>query len=58
LRGAVGTAASYERLLDDSGRSSQIEDYVLERFGLEAREISTQTYPRKLDYLLLSGLAG
>jgi adenylosuccinate lyase len=30
----------------------------MERFGLEVREISTQTYPRKLDYLLLSGLAG
>ena len=30
----------------------------MERFGLEAREISTQTYPRKLDYLLLSALAG
>jgi adenylosuccinate lyase len=58
LRGAVGTAASYERLLDESGRSANIEGYVLEQFGLEAREISTQTYPRKLDYLLLSGLAG
>jgi adenylosuccinate lyase len=58
LRGAVGTAASYERLLDHSGRSAEIEAYVLERFGLLAREISTQTYPRKLDYLLLSGLAG
>jgi adenylosuccinate lyase len=58
LRGAVGTAASYERLLDDSGRSANIEAYVLEQFGITAREISTQTYPRKLDYLLLSGLAG
>lgn len=58
LRGAVGTAASYERLVDHSGRSSEIEAYVLERFGLIAREISTQTYPRKLDYLLLSTLAG
>ncbi|HEX3672534.1 MAG TPA: adenylosuccinate lyase [Candidatus Cybelea sp.] len=58
LRGAVGTAASYERLLHHSGRSSEIEAFVLERFGLLAREISTQTYPRKLDYLLLSGLAG
>lgn len=58
LRGAVGTAASYERLLDDSGRSANVEAAVLERFGLQAREISTQTYPRKLDYLLLSGLAG
>ncbi|HTU81972.1 MAG TPA: adenylosuccinate lyase [Candidatus Acidoferrales bacterium] len=58
LRGAVGTAASYEQLLDGSGRSAQLEQYVLEQFGLQAREISTQTYPRKLDYLLLSGLAG
>lgn len=58
LRGAVGTAASYEHLLDRSGRSAEIEASVLDRFGLEAREISTQTYPRKLDYLLLSGLAG
>jgi adenylosuccinate lyase len=58
LRGAVGTGASYEHLLDHSGRSTKLEAYVLERFGLEAREISTQTYPRKLDYLLLSGLAG
>lgn len=58
LRGAVGTAASYERLVGQSGRSAEIEAYVLQRFGLSAREISTQTYPRKLDYLLLSALAG
>ncbi len=58
LRGAVGTAASYEHLLDHSGGSAEIEREVLQRFGLEARDISTQTYPRKLDYLLLSGLAG
>ncbi len=35
-----------------------MEAAVLERFGLVTREISTQTYPRKLDYLLLSALAG
>lgn len=58
LRGAVGTAASYEHLLDHQGTSAMFEEYVLERFGLQARDISTQTYPRKLDYLLLSGLAG
>jgi adenylosuccinate lyase len=58
LRGAVGTAASFERLIAHTGRSGEIEAYVLERFGLLAREISTQTYPRKLDYLLLSALAG
>lgn len=58
LRGAVGTAASYEHLLDNRGNSGELEASVLERFGLQAREISTQTYPRKLDYLLLSALAG
>jgi adenylosuccinate lyase len=58
LRGAVGTAASYERLFDHTGRSAEIEAYVLEQFGILAREISTQTYPRKLDYLLLAALAG
>jgi adenylosuccinate lyase len=58
LRGAVGTAASYEQLAGGSGRSAEFEAHVLERFGLTAREIATQTYPRKLDYLLLSALAG
>ena len=58
LRGAVGTAASYEHLLDHNGESGEFEDHVLERFGLKARDISTQTYTRKLDYLLLSALAG
>src|SRR5579863_1776413 len=58
LRGAVGTAASYERLSNEAGASAQVEAYVLETFGLRAREISTQVYPRKLDYLLLSALAG
>jgi adenylosuccinate lyase len=58
LRGAVGTAASYEHLLENSGRSLAMEERVLAQFGLRAREVSTQTYPRKLDYLLLSALAG
>jgi adenylosuccinate lyase len=58
LRGAVGTCASYEQLFNGSGASAAMEAAVLERFGLQAREISTQTYPRKLDYLLLCALAG
>ena len=56
LRGAVGTAASYEQLAH--GHSATFEAHVLDVFGLRAREIATQTYPRKLDYLLLSSLAG
>ncbi len=58
LRGAVGTSASYEQLLNGSGSSAGMEQAVLDRFGLHTREISTQTYPRKLDYLLLTALAG
>jgi adenylosuccinate lyase len=58
LRGAVGTSASYEQLFNGSGASVAMETAVLEHFGLQAREISTQTYPRKLDYMLLSALAG
>jgi adenylosuccinate lyase len=58
LRGAVGTSASYEHLLDHRGTSAALEAYVLDRFGLQARDVSAQTYARKLDYLLLSGLAG
>ncbi len=58
MRGAVGTAASYEQLLNGSGWAASMEKSVLDRFGLSAREISTQTYPRKLDFLLLSALAG
>jgi adenylosuccinate lyase len=58
LRGAVGTSASYEQLLNGSGGSTELERAVLDRFGLTARDVSTQTYPRKLDYLLLSAVAG
>jgi len=59
IRGAVGTSASYTRLLAGAARTpEQQEADVLGRFELEARDVATQTYPRKLDYLLLSQLAG
>jgi adenylosuccinate lyase len=59
IRGAVGTSASYERLLRGSGRTARDqEEDVLEHFDLGAREVSAQTYPRKLDFLAVSALAG
>lgn len=59
IRGAVGTSASYERLLRGSGRRAHEQEAdVLAAFGLNARDVATQTYPRKLDYLVLSSLAG
>jgi adenylosuccinate lyase len=59
IRGAVGTSASFERLLRGSGRRARDqEDDVLAHFDLVASDVSTQTYARKLDYLLLAALAG
>jgi adenylosuccinate lyase len=59
IRGAVGTSASYERLLRGTGRRAKDQERdVLEAFDLTARDVATQTYPRKLDYLVLSSLAG
>ncbi len=59
IRGAVGTSASYERLLRGSGRTArEQEEEVLGHFDLTAGEVSAQTYPRKLDYAVLSALAG
>ncbi len=59
IRGAVGTSASYARLLRGTGRTAQQQEAeVLAVFDVTARDVATQTYPRKLDYLLLSSLAG
>jgi adenylosuccinate lyase len=59
IRGAVGTSAAYADLLEGTGRTPrQQEDEILDAFGLAAGEVSSQTYPRKTDYLLLSALAG
>lgn len=59
IRGAVGTSAAYADLLAGTPRTPrQQEEEILAKFGLRAGEVSSQTYPRKLDYLLLSALAG
>lgn len=59
LKGAVGTSASYAQLLAGSAVSAQeLERSVLQRLGLEAFPVATQTYPRKQDWLVLNALAG
>jgi adenylosuccinate lyase len=57
FKGAVGTAAAYMDLL---GRESypQFETRMSEELGIPFFTISTQTYPRKQDYEILSALAG
>ncbi len=59
LRGAVGSAASYtELLLGTAIDADKLEQHVLSQFNLGAFPISSQTYPRKQDWQLASGLAG
>ena len=59
LKGAVGTAASYQELLAGTRFSAaQLEAGFLERLELAAYPIASQTYPRGQDYTLLAGLAG
>jgi adenylosuccinate lyase len=55
LRGAVGTSASYRELL---GPANKLEDQVMGDLGMEAWAVTTQTYPRKQDWLALNALAG
>ncbi len=58
VKGAVGTSASFERLLKRKGTPAALEAEVMKKLGLSALPVSTQTYPRKLDYTILSVLAG
>ncbi|MFN8465542.1 MAG: adenylosuccinate lyase [Caldilineaceae bacterium] len=59
LKGAVGTSASYTQLLAGSAVSAQeLEQSVLQRLGINAFPVATQTYPRKQDWLVLNALAG
>ncbi len=59
IKGAVGTAASYQSLLEGTGMSArQFEQKVMERISLTAFEGATQVYPRKQDYRIGTVLAG
>ena len=59
LKGAVGTSASYTELLEGTGWSArQLEGRVMEKLGLKPFPVTTQTYPRKQDWLVLNALAG
>jgi len=44
--------------LDGFWQASDVEVRVMERLGLEAFPVATQTYPRKQDWLVLNALAG
>ena len=59
FKGAVGTSASYAQLLADTDWTpQQLEAAVMRHLELEAFPVTTQTYPRKQDWLVLNALAG
>ncbi len=59
FKGAVGSSASYEQLLSDSPLSArQLEARIMEALDLPAWEATTQTYPRKVDWMVATALAG
>jgi adenylosuccinate lyase len=59
-RGATGTAASFLELFDgDVGKVERLEKIICEKMGFPgAYPVSGQTYPRKMDYNILSVLSG
>jgi adenylosuccinate lyase len=58
IKGAVGTAASYKKILDETDMTvDTMENMVMQKLGIDPVTISTQVYPRKFDYLVLTLLA-
>lgn len=57
MKGAVGTAASYTQLLGSEEKVQQLEESILQELGIQAVDIATQTYPRKIDLLIVEALS-
>lgn len=57
IRGAVGTSASFAALLQGKKKPQLMEKEIMRMLGIEVYPVSTQTYPRKIDFLVLSALA-
>jgi len=57
VKGAVGTSASFASLLERKCRPIQMERQIMKRLKIDAFPVTTQTYPRKVDFLLISALA-
>lgn len=58
MKGAVGTRASYVEILKKSKMTAeQLDASVAKSLGLDSFLITTQVYPRKVDFWLLSFMA-
>lgn len=57
MKGAVGTAASYQELLKNNKTTvDQLESKVMKSLGIDPVLISGQVYPRLYDFLVLNAL--
>lgn len=56
LKGAVGTSASYVKLLDNE-KAQKLEEKVMQQLGIDASLVASQTAPRKLEYFVASALS-
>jgi adenylosuccinate lyase len=57
MKGAVGSSASYERVLKDSEMTpAEMDALVMKELGLEAFPIATQVYPRKQNVRVMHAL--
>ncbi len=57
IKGAVGTQASFAALFNDEKTVLDLEKEVMEKLGIDAVEVSTQVYTRKIDYIISTLLA-
>ena len=58
IKGAVGTSASYQNLLNDMQLSTfKLEEDLMKRLNLDAVDISGQTYPRKIDLFIVVAIS-
>lgn len=57
MKGAVGTSASYTALTKSTDGAAELEQSVMNDLGLDATTVSTQVYPRKIDYHILTLLS-
>lgn len=58
FKGAVGTYASYTKLLEGKNlNATELEREVMKELDLKYFDVSTQTYPRKEDFIVLNALS-
>ena len=59
FKGAVGSSASYVELLDGNVlRAEDLERRAMQLLQIDCFSVSTQTYPRKQDWLVINSIAG